>query len=229
MRMIKKSILMMTAVFVLLSFMCSCNKTGTETEETTALKTAEDSKGKTYSAIMGSDGFLLLGDRSQLAITVDDGKGKPGKNAEGEFVTKAEDFPRTLVVDNEIHTMFMKMPIPENWKNESDELIEFTYDDGENEASIIVNERFSLSEEECRNEIKDIMSIFSEPREENAELSFGYAVRITFEDENIPKRVFYVFNVEGRTYFARIIADEILFETINFEEIVNTMKFRKGE
>lgn len=227
--MIKKLISMITALVLLLSLMCSCNKTGGETEETTALKTVKDSTGKSYSVIVDSDGFLMLGERSQLAITVDDGKGKPGKNADGEFVTQAEEFPHTLVVDNEIHTRFMKMPIPENWKNESDELIKFTYNDGANEASIIVNERFSMTEEECRNEIKDIMGIISEPREENVELAFGYAVKIIFRDENMPKRVFYVFNVEGRTYFARIIADESLFETIDFEEIINTMKFRKGE
>ena len=227
--MFKKLILMLTALFLLLSLLCSCNKTGVETEETTALKTVKDGTGKSYSAIVGSDGFLLLGDRSQLAITVDDGKGKPGKNADGEFVTQAEEFPNTLVVDNEIQTKFMRIPIPENWKNESDELIKFTYNDGENEASFVVNERFSLTEEECRNEIKNIMSVFSEPREENAELSFGYAVRMIFRDENMPKRVFYVFNAEGRTYFVRIVADESLFETIDFEEILNTMKFRKGE
>lgn len=227
--MFKKLILPVAVICFLLSFMCSCNKTGAETEETTALKTAEGSDGKTYSAIVGSDGFLLLGDRNELAITVDDGKGKPGKNAEGEFVTRIEEFPYTLVVGNEVHTKFMKVPIPENWKNKSDELIEFVYDEGGSEATFVVNQRYDMTVEECKKEIKDIMSILMEGTEEKVQLAFGDAVKISYESEGLPKRVFYVFNAEGRTYFARISADENLFETINFEEIINTMKFRKGE
>lgn len=227
--MFKKLILPIAVICFLLSLMCSCNKTGAEAEETTALKTAEDSKGKTYSAIIGSDGFLILSERSQLAITVDDGKGKPGKNADGELVTRAEQFPYTLVVENEIHTKFMRMPIPENWKNESDELVEFVYDKEGTEATFIVNERFGMTIEECKNDIKNLMSILMKGTEENVTLAFGDAVKISYEREGLPKTVFYIFNAEGRTYFARIIADESLFETINFEEIVNTMKFRKGE
>lgn len=227
--MFKKLILPTAVICFLLSLMCSCNKTGAGSEETTALKIAEDSKGKKYSAIVDSDGFLLLGDRSQLAITVDDGKGKPGKNADGEFVTRVEDFPYTLVAGNEIHTKFMRMPIPEKWKNKSDELIEFVYDNDGAEASFIVNERYSLTVEECKAEIEKIMSILVEGTEENVQLAFGDAVKISYEREGLPKTVFYIFNVEGRTYFVRISADQNLFETINFEEIVNTMKFRKGE
>ncbi len=227
--MVKKLILPMAVICFLLSLMCSCNKTGAESEETTALKTVEDSNGKKFSAIVDSDGFLLLGDRSQLAITVDDGKGKPGKNADGEFVTRTEEFPYTLVVENEIHTKFMRIPIPENWTNKSDELIEFVYNDGDREASITVNERYGMTVKECQKEIKDTMNILGKGTEENVKLVFGDAVKISYEYEGLTKTVFYIFNVEERTYFVRISADGNLFETINFEEIVNTMKFRKGE
>lgn len=227
--MLKKLILTMTAVCLLLSLMCSCNKTGAESEETTALKTAEDSEGKIYSAIVDSDGFLLLGDRNQLAITVDDGKGKPGKNAEGEFVTGTEEFPNTLVVGNEVHTKFMKMPIPENWKNISNELIEFNYEDGNNKANFFVNERHRMTVAECQEEIETMGKFFGEGTEEKIKLVFGDAVKIRYEYEMMPILEYYIFNVEGRTYFVGIEADENLFETINFEEIINTIKFRKGE
>lgn len=223
--MVKKLIPLLLALCFLLLMMCSCSDSADEAEEVASVETVKDSEGNTFSSLVGADGFLLLGDEDGLAVTVDDGDGKPGKNAKGEFVTRVVDFPDTVQVGKEIHTKFLKLPVPENWTSESDSLIKLRYKKDGLAASLTVNERSGMSVKECQAEIENLMSGIGEAEKEKVMFSFAESVKLNYEN----RIVIYIFNAEGRTYFVKINADEKLFEEINFEEIINTIKFRKGE
>lgn len=217
--MIKKLILALCALCFLLLPMCACDAENEEVQP--EAKIATDSEGKKYSVIVGSDGFLSLGEKTDLAVSVEDEDGNPGKNSDGEFVTRTEKFPSTLMVDNEIHTKFFKIPMPDGWTSTSDELVKLNF----KTANLTVNDRGSSSVKECTEEIKGIMSAIGEGKEEKVKLLFADAVKLTYEN----RISIYIFEAEGRTYFVKVTADEKLFEEVNFEEIINTIKFRKGE
>ena len=221
----KKFILCLIAVFMGIITLCSCTNQKEENETTTAVKEAKDSTGKVFSAIVGGDGFLLLGDRDELAITVDDGKGNPGKNSKGEYVTRTEDFSGVLTVGQEVQTKFVRMPLPEKWINESDEIIKLRYEKDGRKVKFVLNERYGLSVEECQAEIESVMAGVTENKAATVNLSFADGIKLDYEG----KLIVYIFNAEGKTYFAKINGDEELLKEINFEEIINTMKFRKGE
>lgn len=223
--MFKKFILFFPVLCFLLTVMCSCTNGQSEKETTTAVKNVKDSTGKVFSSIVGGDGFLLLGDRDELAVTVDDGKGKPGKNAKGEYVTKVEPFSGVLTVGKEVQTKFVRMPLPEKWTNESDDLIKLRYEKDGLSVKFTVNERSGLSVKECQAEIESLMSGIAECKKEKSEFSFAEAVKLDYES----KVLVYIFNIEGRTYFVKVNGDEKLLKETDFEEIINTMKFRKGE
>ncbi len=223
--MFKKITLYLLSLFLIVVTLCSCSNRKPETEATTVVKTVKDSTGKEFSSIVGSDGFLLFGEGNELAITVDDGNGKPGKNAEGEYVTRTEPFSGVLTVDKEVQTKFIRMPLPEKWINISDELIKLSYEKDGFGAKLVVNERSGMSVKECQVEIENLMSGILECKKEKVNFDFAEAVKLDYES----KILIYIFNAEGRTYFVKIDGDEKLLKEINFEEIINTMKFRKGE
>lgn len=211
-------------VFIFLIF-CGCGSSQPEAEISAVVKQASDAEGNKYSVVMGSDGFLLLGKGQSLAITVDDEDGNPGKNLKGEYVTKAVDFPDTLTVDGEIHTRFYKLKIPDKWKNKSEGLLKIEYVKGKERAEITVNERFSMTVDECLKEVEGLTSFIGEAEKSKVSLDFAQSTKLV-----VGKRLaLYVFNAEGRTYYVKCMADESLFEEIDFETIVNTIKFRKGE
>ena len=217
--MIKKLTPAVCVLIFLFLTLCACDAGNEEIQP--EAKIATDSSGNKYSVVVDVNGFLSLGDRDSLAVCTTDENGNPGKNSDGEFVTRAEDFPDTLVVDNEIHTRFFRMPVPEGWTNISDEIVKLS----SGAASLTINDRGITPVKECTEEIKNIMSAIGEGKEEKAELQFADAVKLTYEN----RISVYIFEAEGRTYFIRVTADEKLFEEINFEEIINTIKFRKGE
>lgn len=217
--MIKKLILAICVLGFLFLSLCACDAGNEEIQPQS--KIAKDSSGKEYSVVLGADGFLSLGDMDNLAICVTDENGNPGKNSDGEFVTRAEKFPDTLIVDNEIHTKFFKMPVPEGWTNISDGLVKLS----SGKAELTVNDRGIDSVKECTEEVKNIMSVIGEGKEEKVKLQFADAIKLTYED----RVSVYIFEAEGRTYFIRVSADEKMFEEINFEKIINTIRFRKGE
>ncbi len=221
----KKFIPIAIAVCFLFLLMCSCDNGSKKNEAVTAVKTVTDSEGKTYSSIVDADGFLMLGDKNGLAVTVDDGDGKPGKNAKGEYVTRVVDFPDTVIVGKEIHTKFLRVTVPDGWTSESDSFVKLKYIKDDLTAKLTVNERADASVKECTAEIKSLMSAIGKPKEEKVKLQFADAIKLNYEN----RIVVYVFNAEDRTYFVKISADEKLFEEIDFEEIINTIKFRKGE
>ncbi len=223
--MIKKSIPAALVIFLLILTMCSCDNSHGKAEEITEVKVAEDSEGNSFSVIADGDGFFKLGDKSNLVITVDDGKGKPGKNADGEFVTRVVDFPGTLRAGNEIYTKFLRITLPENWKNESDSIVKLSCKKDGKKVTLTINERSGMSVKECQAEIEDMLTILGDIEQEKVSLDFAEAVKLTCQN----KIAVYIFNAEGRTYYVKINADEKLFEEINFEEIINTIKFRKGE
>lgn len=205
-------------VFLFL-LLCACGTQGEEKQP--VAKIAADPSGKKYSVIVDTDGFLTLGEKDLLAVCVEDENGNPGKNADGEFVTRAEEFPRTLVVEDEIHTKFFRMKIPDGWTNESGEIVKLACKG----ATFTVNERGNDTVEECKEEIKSLTSLLGEGKEEKPALTFEDSVKITYDD----KIAIYIFEAEGRTYFVKVTAEEKLSDEMNFEEIINTIKFRKGE
>ncbi len=217
--MIKKLILAVCVLGFLFLPLCACDAENGEIQS--EAKIATDSSGKEYSVIVGSDGFLTLGDRDALAVCTTDENGNPGKNADGEFVTRVENFPDTLMVDGEVHTKFFRLAVPEGWTSTSDELVKLNC----GTASLTINDRGITPVKECAEEIKNIMSAIGEGKEEKVKLQFADALKLTYEN----RTAVYVFEAEGRTYFIRVTADEKLFEEINFEEVINTIKFRKGE
>ncbi len=223
--MFKKFILCLVSLSLALVTLCSCTNTKSETEATTVVKTVKDSTGKVFSSIVGSDGFLLLGEGNELAITVDDGNGNPGKNADGEYVTRVETFSGVLTVDKEVQTKFVRFPLPEKWKNVSDEIIKLNYEKDGLSVKLVVNERYDMSAEDCQEQIENLMAGIAECKKEKVGFDFAEAVKLDYES----KIYIYVFSAEGRTYFVKISGDEKLLKEINFEEIINTMKFRKGE
>ncbi len=208
------------AVFLAALFLVSCEK-----ETSFSVKEAIDYNGNKYSVLTDEDGFLSLAEKSGLAVIVEDSKGKMSKNSNGEFVTKSEDFPETLTVENEIHTKFFKIPIPDGWENKSREAVVLEYSDEEHSAEIMINERSTDTPDECIAEIEKLISSSNDMEKESVNLSFSTAVKLKYKQ----MFVFYVFSAEERTYFVRVTADEALFEKINFEDIINTIKFRKGE
>ena len=217
--MMKKLILAVCMLSFLFLPLCACDTENGEIQP--EAKVATDSSGKEYSVIVDSEGFLSLGDRDGLAVCTTDENGNPGKNADGEFVTRVEKFPSVLMVDGEIHTKFFRLTVPEGWTSTSDELVRLN----SGTATLTVNDRGNTSVKECTEEIKNIMSAIGECKEDKAELQFADAVKLTYEN----RIAIYIFEAEGRTYFVRATADEKLFEEMDFEEIINTIKFRKGE
>lgn len=217
--MIKKLIIAVCVLGFLLLTLCACN---TEKEEIQPeAKVATDSSGKEYSVIIGSDGFLFLGDRDNLAVCTTDENGNPGKNADGEFVTRAETFPAMLMVDGEIHTKFFRLSVPEGWTSTGDELIKLK----SGTATLSINDKGITPVKKCTEEVKNILSVIGKCTEEKVKLQFADAVKLTCEN----RTAVYIFEAEGRTYSVRATADEKMFEETNFEEIINTIKFRKGE
>ncbi len=192
-------------VFVLALTLTSCTKNDGET-----VKKVTDNNGIEYSAVVGSDGFLKLGERTGLVVR---------ENGE----TKTVDFPNTLTVDDEIHTKSFKLKVPKGWENISDTLvkIEYTHDTGS--AEMMINLR-SSSTKDCRDEIENIMSSMKNEIE-NVHFDFAISTKLVYE-RNIN---FYIFSVNGQTYFIRTRCDDGLDKEINFEEIINTIQFRKGE
>lgn len=217
--MAKKFIAAHAVLIFLLLLLCACGAEGGEKQP--LAKTAVDSSGKKYSVIVDTDGFLTLGEKDLLAVCVEDENGNPGKNADGEFVTRAEEFPRTLVADGEIHTKFFRIKIPEGWTNKSDEIVRLVSD----EATLTVNERDGYTVKECKKEIKSLLSVLGEGKEEKTALPFSDSVKITYDD----KLAVYIFEAEGRVYFVKVAAEEKLSDAKEYEEIINTIKFRKGE
>ncbi len=204
---------------------CGCGSTQTEAEITAQVKQASDVKGNKYSVVLGDDGFLSLGKGQTLAIAVNDENGKPGKNFKGEYVTNTVKFPGILTVDDELHTKFYRMKVPENWKNKSEDLFKIEFVKGDAKAEITVNERFSMTVDECLKEVEDLTSLIGETQKSDVSFDFGQSKKIEVEK----RLILYVFSVEGKTYYVKCMADESLFEEIDFETIVNTIKFRKGE
>ncbi len=217
--MVKKFILFSCIMSVLLLSVCGCKNTATEEKLTT--RTVTDTEGNTYVALADADGFLVLGDKDGLSVCVSDENGNPGKNSDGEFITKSVTFPRVLISDGEIFTKFFRMPIPDGWKNKSDDLVKLAK--GKN--TLTVNSKDDITVRDYTNEIKNIMWAIGKAEEEKVSLSFGDAVKLNYEN----RVVIYIFEAEGRAYSVKISADEKTFEEVNFEEIINTIKFRKGE
>ena len=217
--MVKKFILIFCALSVLLLSVCGCSETVQE-NSLTAL-TLTDTEGNTYTALVDSDGFLVTGDKDRLAVCVADEEGNPGKNSKGEFVTKAVSFPRVLTAENEIYTKHFRMPLPDGWTNKSDELVKLV----KGKATLTVNSKDSGTVRDYTNEIKNIMWSIGKADEETVQLSAGEAIKLSYEN----RVVIYIFKAEKRVYSVKITADEKTFEEENLEEIINTMKFRKGE
>ncbi len=210
--------------FVLL-MLCSCAKNPTQSPPETIIRTATDTMGKTYKALVDENGFLMCDSQGNMIIATEDANKNPVKNDKGEYVTEKVSFPHILLAENEIHTEFFKVAIPENWQNKSHDLVKLVYNENGKIAEITVNERASMSSINCVKEIEDMLSDLGEVKKDNVDFSFATATRLQLEN----KIAVYVFSAEGRTYFVKITADTQLFEKINFHEIVNTIKFRKGE
>lgn len=206
--------------FVIL-LLCSCAKKPEVIQSDMVVRTATDTMGKTYNALVDENGFLMRDKQGNMIITAKDGK----KNEQGEYVTEKVTFPYILTVENEIHTEFFKVAIPENWQNKSRDLVKLTYTENGATAEITINERADMPFVDCVKEIEEMLSALGEVKKENVDFDFATATRIQLEN----KITVYVFSAEGRTYFVKITADTQLFEKINFQEIVNTIKFRKGE
>ena len=223
--MLKKRITALCTLIFLFLNLCSCSLSGEKNEQEPVAKTATGSDGKTYSVVVDGDGFLALGDKDFLAVCVEDENGNPGKNSKGEYVTRAVPFPETLTVGKEIHTKFFRMALPDGWTSVSDDLVKLTLKKGDMTASLTVNDRTGSSVKECKEEVKKLMSGVGEGTEEKVKLAFAEAVKLNYEN----KIAVYIFEKEDRVYFVKIYADEKLFEEVNFEEIINTIKFRKGE
>ena len=210
--------------FVLL-LLCSCSKNAVQTLPETVIKTVTDTNGKTYKAVVDENGFIMCDSAGKMIITAEDEKGNPLKNEQGEYVTQKVSFPNILVGENEIHTEFYKLPIPQNWQNKSTDLVKLSFTENGKTAEITVNERGSMSSVNCVKEIEDMLSVLGEVKKNTVDFNFATATGIELEDV----MTVYVFSVEGRTYFVKITAEKEMFEKINFTEIVNTIKFRKGE
>ncbi len=210
--------------FVLLT-LCSCAKKPVQSPAAAVIKTVTDTRGKTYKALVDENGFLMCDSQGNMIITAEDGNKNPVKNEQGEYVTKKVTFPQILSVENEIHTEFFKVAIPDNWQNKSGDLVKLVYTENGKTAEITINERASMSSINCVKEIEDMLSELGEVKKDNVDFSFATATRLQLEN----KITVYVFTAEGRTYFVKFTADKELFEKINFQEIVNTIKFRKGE
>lgn len=210
--------------FVLL-LLCSCSKNAVQTQPETVIKTVTDTNGKTYKAVVDENGFIMCDSAGKMIITAEDEKGNPLKNEQGEYVTQKVSFPNILVGENEIYTEFYKLPIPQNWQNKSTDLVKLSFTENGKTAEITVNERGSMSSVNCVKEIEDMLSVLGEVKKNTVDFNFATATGI--ELENV--MTVYVFSVEGRTYFVKITAEKEMFEKINFTEIVNTIKFRKGE
>ncbi len=217
--MVKKFILFFCVLSALLLSFCGCGKG--EEKETLTAKTVTDTEGNTYSALLDEEGFLVIGDKDGLVVCVADENGKPGKNSEGEYVTKSVSFPRVLISDGELHTKFFRLAIPEGWTSKSDDIVKLV----KGKITLTINSKEDMSLREYVNEIKNIMWAIGKADEEEAALSFGNAVKLSYEN----RVVIYVFRAENRIYSVKITADEKAFEEENFEEIINTIKFRKGE
>ena len=210
--------------FVLL-LLCSCAKNPVQSPDGAVTKTVTDTRGKTYKALVDGSGFLMCDSQGNMIIAAEDESGNPIKNEQGENVTKKVSFPYILTAENEIHTEFFRLTIPENWQNKSGELVKLVYTENGRTAELTINDRASMSSVNCVKEIETMLSELGKVKKDAVEFDFATATRLQLEN----KITVYVFTAEGRTYFVKITADTQLFEKINFHEIVNTIKFRKGE
>lgn len=213
------------AVIFFLCFMllvlCSCAKTPVQTQSAAVTKTVTDTMGKTYKALVDEKGFLMCDEQGNLMIVSEDEE----KNEQGELVTRKVSFPHILVSENEIYTEFFRVSIPENWKNKSKDLVKLEYIKNGKKAEIAINERADMSSADCVKEIEEMLFLSGEVKKDVVDFDFATATVLQLEN----KITVYVFTAEGRTYFVKVTADKELFETTNFFEIVNTIKFRKGE
>lgn len=217
--MVKKFILIFSVLCVLLSSFCGCGKAVEEKVLTAA--TLNDTEGNTYSVLLDEEGFPVTGDKDGLAVSVTDENGNPGKNSSGEYVTKSVSFPYVLMSEKELYTRYFRVAIPEGWTSRSDDIVKLT----KGEITLTVNSKEDMSLREYVNEIKNIMWAIGKADEEEAVLSVGNAIKLSYEN----RVVIYVFRAENRVYSVKITADKEAFEKENFEEIINTIKFRKGE
>lgn len=195
----------MSLMLVSILFLSSCAKDEIKRE----VKKAQDNDGNTYSVLIEEDGFLKLGEKDELVIKDDEG------------LTESISFPRTLTVEDEIHTKFYKIKLPSGWTDESGEIIKIRHEENSKFTEIIINERAS-SLKECKDEIESIMEPLEKESHETVKFSFATAEKLEFENSII----FYVFTYDERTYFIRVRTNE---DKINYEEIIDTIQFRKGE
>ncbi len=217
--------LILPALCFLILLLASCTENADVNEKSSEVKVLVGTDGESYHAIVGEDGFPVFDEKGKLSVALDDGEGGYGKNANGEYVTSKTESPNVLSSKDEIHTRFFRMKVPKGWENVSESLAEIKYTKNSKTAKITVNERSSLSVKECEAEVEEILSSLGKLEKEHVSLSFAEAEKISVE-----KRIsVYVFSAEGRTYFIKVFSDEELFDEIDFEEIINTIKFRKGE
>lgn len=205
--------------------LASCTENAPANRNTSEVKVLVGTDGESYPAVVGEDGFPVFDEKGKLSVALDDGEGGYGKNAKGEYVTDTADTPNVLSSEDEIYTEFFRMKIPKGWKNVSESLAEIKYTKNSKTAKITVNERASLTVKECEAEVEEILSSLGELEKEHISLSFAEAEKISVEN----RMSVYVFGVEGRTYFIKVFSDEELFDKIDFEEIINTVEFKKGE
>lgn len=190
--------------------MCSCSKAGETPPQGVSVKTVTDTKGNSYEMQFDQDGFPVIDDKG---------------NALSEDGAEKVPFPGIVVSGNEITTRFFRFELPEKWENSSGELVKAVYKEGSLSAEITVNERFSMTATECVKEIENIAADFGTVKKEMVDFDFATATKLVYENGV----QIYVFSVENRTFFVKVVADNEMYEKINFEEIVNTIKFRKGE
>ena len=215
----KHNIMCVLLVCCVIFTMCSCGKTMPQDNTENAVKTVTDSEGNSYTVLTDENGFPVIDEDGRIAIT------SGSKNETEEYATEKIDYPGILSSEDEIFTRFFNLAIPDKWQNKSDELVRIVYEDGEVSAEMTVNERPSLSMVECVAEIEELTSALDKPEKTVVDLDFATATKLVF----MKKMLIYVFSVEERTYFVKFTSDSILTEKINYEEIVNMIKFRKGE
>lgn len=194
--------------------MCSCSRTEDSTLSEMSFKTLSDANGNSYCVQVDQDGFPAIDSNGSLVVS-------HNKKDETEKIP----FPGIIWSENEIYTRFFRLEIPEKWENKSSEVVRIFYEKNSLTAEMTINERFSLSSIECVKEIENTASIFGTPEKEVVDFDFASATKLSYDNG----MQIYVFSVEGRTFFVKIVADNGMHEKINFEEIVNTINFRKGE
>lgn len=205
--------------------LASCTENVNANQNTSEVKVLVGTNGESYPAVVGEDGFLVFDEKGKLSVALDNGEGGYGKNAKGEYVTAKADTPNVLSSEDEIYTEFFRMKIPKGWENTSEGLAEIKYTNNSKTAKITVNERTSLTVKECESEVEEILSPLGKLKKQHVSLSFAETEKISVES----RISVYVFSAERRTYFIKVFSDEELFDKIDFEEIINTIEFKKGE